>query len=348
MADKHDVQYLAILLSATVIFCFFCGCAGFGQKVSPAAKPVVPQIDLAVGYKLDPAWPVRPGSDKWEAMCAIAVDQEDRVWTLNRGTTPVQVYTTDGKFLFGWGGDQLNKAHGMRLDSRGNVWIVDVGLHVVRKFTQQGKLLLTLGTPGESGEDETHFNKPTDVAVTPAGDIFVADGYENCRIVHFDARGQFVKTWGKCGVEAGELNLPHAIALDSKGRLYVAERNNARIQVFNQNGKSLAQWRNLFVPWDVYVTPDDMIYVCGSSPMRYDETEDVVLGVPPKDQLVMKLDRHGRVLELNTFGYAEEGKIKPGRLSWLHAVAADSVGNLYLGDIMGQRAQKFIRLPAQR
>ena len=222
----------------------------------------------------------------------------------------------------------------------------------MRKYTPEGKLLLTLGIPGEPGEDHRHFNKPTDVAITPSGNIFVSDGYGNNRIVHFDAQGRFVKTWGRLGVGPGEFSLPHAIAVDSKGRLYVADRNNARVQLFDQKGNFLSEWRHLQVPWGIWVTSNDEIYVCGSSPMRWREPRQ--LGIPPKDQLVLKFTPEGNVVQLWSFPMsrglevAGEGRRIPGELDWVHGIAVDSQGNLYLGDIKGQRLQKFLLRAARR
>jgi len=212
----------------------------------------------------------------------------------------------------------------------------------VRKFTPQGKLLLTLGTEGAAGADESHLNMPTDMAIAPSGDVFVSDGYGNNRVVHFDAQGRFVKTWGKLGAGPGEFSCPHAIAIDSKGRLYVADRNNSRVQVFEQSGKFVTEWVNLVVPWGLWVTPKDEIFVCGSSAMRW--AEGGMLGVPPKDQVVVKFTTEGRAVELWTFPLGVEGKERPGELDWVHGIALDSRGNVYLGDIMGKRAQKFVRL----
>jgi DNA-binding beta-propeller fold protein YncE len=259
------------------------------------------------------------------------------------------VYSTGGEFLFAWSESTFKAPHQIVIDHESNVWVADYRLHTVQKFTEGGGLLLTLGTPDEPGEDATHFNMPTGVAVSPAGDVFVSDGYGNNRIVHYDACGRFIKTWGKLGVKPGELSQPHNIALDSKGLIYVGERNNCRIQIFDQNGNSLSQWRNLVNPWGFWFTSDDKLYVCGSSPKRWSGLGN--LGNPPTDQLAMKLDTTGRVLELWTFPLAEEDKLIPGQIDWIHGIAADSMGNLYIGDVAdnspSHRAQKFLRLPAE-
>jgi streptogramin lyase len=310
-------------------------------------QPSYPRISLAGGYEIDLSWPKRPKELTWGALAGIAVGPFDHVWTFNRGDDPVQVYTLQGDLVRTWGKGEFREPHQVRIDGKGHVWLADSGLHVVREYTPEGKLLLTLGTKGEPGEDSTHFNRPTDVAVTARGDIFVADGYGNNRIVHFDDRGQFVKTWGELGVGEGMFSIPHSIAVDSQGRLYVADRNNARVQVFDQSGGFLAQWRDLMVPWHIVVSENDEIFVCGSSPMRWPRIAipGLIVGIPPKDQIVMVFTPDGRVKRLASFLKGQ----RSGEVDWVHAIAVDRRGDLYLGDIQGRRAQKFRRLePADR
>ena len=320
--------------------------AACGTRASASPQAPYPKVNLAVGYEVDPDWPKRPAESQWRYMTSVALDSKERVWLLGALDPQVQVYTTDGTYVRGWGEGRFKNPHHLLVDHEDNVWITDFGRHVVEKFSPDGELLLTLGTPEESGEDETHFGRPTAAVVSPNGDVFVTDGYTNNRVVHFNAAGEFIKTWGKLGVGAGELSQPHAIALDSKGRLYVGERNNCRIQVFDQDGNSLAQWRNLVNPWGIWITPGDEVYVCGSSPKRWGSHSN--LGNPPTDQLVMNLDTTGRVLELWTFPLAEEGKLIPGQIDWIHGIAVDSQGNLYLSDVADNsathRAQRFVRL----
>jgi DNA-binding beta-propeller fold protein YncE len=321
---------------------FASGCAQTLPAPAAPGEPVYPKTDMAVGYRVDPAWPVGPLPCKCGGVSGVAVDTQDRVWVFNRGKVSVQAFSREGKLLEAWGEGLFKAPHGLRIDRNGDLWITDAALHVVRKYTPQGKLLLELGTAGEPGENDRHFNRPTDVAIAPDGDVFVADGYANNRVVHFDAQGRFVKAWGKLGVKPGEFSLPHGIASDSQGRLYVCDRNNARIQVFDRQGSCLAEWRNLLVPWCIWISTKDEIFVTGSSPTRWGEGR--LLGVPPKDQLVMKLAADGRLRELSTFPMGETGREQPGQLNWLHGVAADSRGDLYLGDIQGCRVQKFVRL----
>jgi len=304
--------------------------------------PAYPHITLSTWYQVDPSWPTRPSQCAWGDMPGIAVDEQDQVYAYTRALPPVQVYDSSGKFVRSWGEDVVKKAHHIKFDAQGMVWLADIGNHLVMQFTPEGKLLKTLGTRGVPGADGSHFNQPTDMAITPDGQVFVSDGYGNNRVVHFDREGRYVKSWGKLGTAPGEFSLPHAIALDSKGRLYVADRNNARVQVFDQSGKFLDEWRDVIVPWGFCVSKHDEIWVCGSTPMPW-RKEDGALGCPPKDQVFMKFNTAGRVLQVWTVPKGNDGQEKPGELNWVHCIALDSQGNIYAGDIIGKRAQKFVR-----
>jgi sugar lactone lactonase YvrE len=317
-----------------------------GLKSKPSAEAPLPYLRLnsAVSYAVDPAWPERRKELVWGGMSGVAVDGQDNVWVLSRTNPFVQVYQADGKFLRSWGDDLFSSPHKLVLDRQGNVWVTDTRQHVVMQCSPQGKLLRTLGTRGEPGCDERHFDKPTDMVVTPAGEVFISDGYGNARVVHYDREGKFVKSWGKLGIGPGEFNLPHAIAVDSQGRLYVADRNNARIQVFTRDATFLDEWRNLVVPCAFWMTKEDELWVCGSSPMTW-RPEDNTLGYPPKDQLFMKFNPAGKLLQLWSVPKGEDGKERPGDLNWVHGLAVDSKGNIYAVDVMGRRVQKFVPSP---
>jgi len=320
------------------------------QTVPNLAEQIsYPRVTVSICYEVDPHWPKRPEGMAWGQTPGVFVDRQDRVWVYTRALPPVQVYEAkSGKLLFAWGEEVFGKyldrmlAHQIKIDHRGHVWLADVGNHAVFELDSEGKLLRILGTPGEPGCDESHFYKPTDMVVSPQGDVFVSDGYGNARVVHFDARGRFVKAWGELGVKPGQFSLPHAIAMDSWGRLYVADRNNARVQVFEPSGNLLAVWDNLIVPWGFCMLTGDQLWVCGSSPMPWRKT-DTVLGCPPKDQVFMRFDTSGRVQQLWTVPLGETGKEKPGELNWLHGIGVDSQGNIYATDIHGKRVQKFVR-----
>lgn len=310
------------------------------------ARPHYPRADLAPGYVVDPTWPLLKPAVPWGSMAGAAVDAHGNIWTLNRGEHPIQVFSPEGRLLQLWPNTYVKGGHQLRIDRDGNIWIPDYNLHVVRKLDRSGQQLMTIGIPNSSGTDERRLNMPTDVAVAPNGDIFISDGYRNNRVVHCDANGKFIKAWGKMGVGDGEFSLPHSIVMDSKGLLYVADRNNNRIQVFEQSGKFMRAWTGMMVPWTIFISRDDELYVIGSSPSRW-QAGAIMNGIPPKDQLVMRLNTDFNVLSWWAFPFQPEvAKMKPGELSWVHAVAVDNEGNLYLGDIQGARIQKFWPAPA--
>ena len=335
---------LAVICAAAGAF--LSAAAPSPGQPSPAQPTEYPRTNMTPWYEVAPDFFKRPaapgGSPAWGEMPGIAVDDKDQVWVFTRAKPPVQVYDSRGNLVRSWGEDVIQAAHYLKIDHEGMIWVADVGKHVVMRFTPEGKLLKTLGTPGQPGCDQTHLNRPTDMAISPAGDVFVTDGYGNNRVVHFDKDGKFVKEWGKLGTGPGEFSLPHGIVMDSKGRLYVADRNNCRVQVFDQDGKFIAQWRNLLVPWGFWITKKDEIWVCGSSPMLW-RKEDGALGCPPKDQVFMRFNTAGKLQQLWTIPKGEDGKEQPGELNWVHGIALDSKGNIYAGDIKGHRAQKFVR-----
>jgi hypothetical protein len=189
---------------------------------------------------------------------------------------------------------------------------------------------------------------PTDAAVAANGDIYVSDGYGNARVVVFDKNGKYLREWGELGHGPGQFSIAHAIAIDSRGRVYVADRNNVRIQVFDPQGKFLDEWRDLVVPWGFHMTKDDQLWVCGSSPMQW-RKEDTSVGIPPKDQVFMRFDTAtGRLRQLYTIPKGIDGAERPGDLNWVHCIAVDSRGNNNAGDIKGKRAQKFALRPSDR
>ncbi|MBW7990526.1 MAG: 6-bladed beta-propeller, partial [Planctomycetes bacterium] len=280
---------------------------------------------------------------KWAQMAGIAVDKQDQIYIFTRSQPTVQVYKTDGTLLRAWYMEDSSGSHFIRIGPDGNIWTANISEHVVRKYNTKGKLLLTLGEPGIAGTDKGHFDKPTDMAILPTGDIFVSDGYGNRRVVHFDANGKYVNQWGQDGDGPGQFALPHSIVADSHERLYVADRENARVQVFDTNGKLLAVWADLITPWGLCMTKKDEIWISGSSAMKDEEGKWLVL--PPSDQILMKLDLKGKVLLRIPLEKTMVPPGKSGELDWIHAIALDSQGNLYLGDIQGKRAQKFSRKP---
>jgi len=170
-----------------------------------------------------------------------------------------------------------------------------------------------------AGEDETHFNKPTDIAFAPDGNFFVSDGYGNSRVVKFDKSGKFLLAWGKKGTGEGEFNTPHAVRFDSKDNLYVGDRENDRVQVFDQNGKFIRTFGG-FAPFGLFITPDDTLFVADG-----------------RAHHVMKMTLDGKILD--TFGKLGP---EPGHFFLPHGITVDKDGAVYVTEINGKRVQKFI------
>lgn len=319
----------ALLILFLITFCPGCTQRSLNQQVSKTSECVV-----------DAAWPEKPESFEWAQMPGITVDDKDQIYIYTRSRPAVQVYKTDGTFIRAWDSGDPNGSHFIRIGPKGNIWTANITDHVIRKHSPDGKLLLTIGQIGVAGADRGHFNKPTDMAVLPSGDIFVTDGYGNRRVVHFDANGKYISEWGQEGNQPGQFALPHSIVADSDGRLYVADRENARIQIFDTKGKLLAVWENILTPWGLFMTKNQELWVCGSSCVKKEGTDEHVV-LPPPDQILMRLNLKGEVLLRVPLLKTSVPPGKPGELDWVHGIAVDSMSDLYLGDIQGMRAQKF-------
>ena len=250
---------------------------------SGAGSDVPPANALPNPYRAVEAWAKMPEGRTWGATSAVDVDPDGRsVWVGERcgantcaGSTLPAILRFDesGRLTASFGAGMFVFPHGMHVDRAGNVWITDARGrdgkgHQVFKFSRDGKLLLTLGKAGVTGEGPDVFNQPSDVAVAPNGDVFVADGHDeensNARIVKFSKDGTFIKAWGQHGSAPGEFQVPHGLAFDSRGRLFVADRGNNRIQIFDQDGRFLEQWKQFSRPSGIYIDGKDLLYVADS------------------------------------------------------------------------------------
>jgi DNA-binding beta-propeller fold protein YncE len=275
-----------------------------------------------VRFVPDSSWPAdrakAPGYGAY-AVSAAAVDAKGQVFIFQRGPVPVLVFDQAGRYLRGWGENGFSSPHGCRVDPDGNLWLTDNGDHRVLKYSPEGKLLLTLGVKGEAGDDATHFNKPTDVAFAPNGDVYVSDGYGNSRVARFTRAGKFVSAWGKKGTAPGEFNLPHSIAIDPQGRVYVADRENARLQVFTAEGKFITQWNEVGNPYGLFLTPDQRLII----------SDGIAHTVSVYDLQGKRLARFGM-----------QGK-EFGQLDLPHLLTMDRHGALYVCEVNGKRVQRF-------
>ncbi len=288
-------------------------------------------------HQVVPDWLKLPDGIETGETAGVGVDSHNHVFIFHRGADmPIMCVEGDsGKIVASFGEGLFTNAHGLEIDKDDNVWVTDTLNHQVYKFSHGGDLLLTLGEKGVSGLDETHFNLPTDVVVTPDGEFYVSDGYGNSRVVKFDANGKFLFDWGKRGTAPGEFNLPHGLTLDPQGRVYVADRTNMRIQVFTADGKYICEWGaeqlgEVGRPWGLEYAPDGYLYVIDGSDMQQST---------PNVARITKLTLEGEVLE--TWGsYGTE----PGQFSWGHDLAVGRDGAVYTAEVRNNnRAQKFVK-----
>ncbi len=225
-------------------------------------------------YELVPQWPNLPPEWNLVEASAAATDSSGRVFVFNRGEHPMTVLSPEGEVVSHWNDACFARAHGITIDADDNVFCVDDLDHTVKKFTTDGRLLMTLGTSGQfSSTGATSvdfrtvqhsgppFNFPTNVALNSAGEIFVADGYGNSRIHKFSPHGQLIHSWGEPGSGPGQFQIPHGIAIDNQDVLYIADRENSRIQRFTQQGIYLDEWNDLARPCDVYIDSNQIVYV---------------------------------------------------------------------------------------
>ncbi len=270
-------------------------------------------------------WAQLPKGWNFGECSGVAIDKDDNVWVFNRGAHPVIEFDKSGKMLQAWTEMPVTSAHGLRVGPDGNIWTVDVAAHRVLKFTPNGHLLMMIGqVGGNPGTNDTKdgFNRPTNLAFTPNGDFFVSDGYVNSRVVHYSKDGEHIAHWGQKGTADGEFNLVHDVALDKQGRVYVADRTNQRVQIFDQNGKFLGKWTDVGAPWGLdYVARENAIYMCDGVNNR-----------------IVKLNLDGQVLGV----LSSYGKVQ-GKLDYPHSIAVDSTGAIYVAEIKNWRVQKFAK-----
>ena len=237
-------------------------------------------------YRTVEGWATLPDGRQWGATSAVYPANDGKhIWVAERcganlcvgsDLDPVLLFNSDGEVVKQFGAGQIVWPHGIFVDRDDNVWIADaVGYapvpdgvgHTVMKFSPDGELLMTLGKQGVAGAGQDTFNKPSDVVVAANGDIFVADGHDaggNNRIVKFDRDGNYIGEWGTTGDNDGQFRDPHALAMDSRGRLFVADRGNSRLQIFDQGGKHLATWTQFGRPSGLFIDKNDVLYSADS------------------------------------------------------------------------------------
>jgi DNA-binding beta-propeller fold protein YncE len=283
-------------------------------------------------YRVVEGWGDLPPGYTYRDGAAVCVDSKDNVYVFNRGAHPVIVFDRDGKFLRSWGEDiGFGNAHGAAVGPDDMLYLTDDFGAAVRKCTLQGKVVLTIGTPGKpaprfSGDP---FNRCTHTALSPRGDIYVSDGYQNARVHKYSPNGKLLFSWGEPGTAAGQFNLVHNIACDDDGWVYVADRENHRVQVFDSNGKYQTQWNNLMRPCGLFVTRGkDPLAIIGE--LGPETVATLTSGVPNLGPRVSLVSAKGEVLAYLGTQPLGEG---PGQFIAPHGIAADSRGDVYVAEV---------------
>ena len=290
----------------------------------PQEAPVLDYVAVA-----DPL-PV-PSNVNMGASSDVAFDSKGHLFVLSRGAQPITEFDENGKFIRSFGDGLFTRSHGLRIDKDGDIWATDVGAHTVMKLSPKGEVLLTLGTKGKAGEwnegaQSRLFNEPNDIVFAPNGDFFVTQGHTpgagkgDPRVLKFDKNGNFIKTWGGKGTEPGKFDVAHGIAIDAKGLLWVTDRENQRIQIFDQDGKYIREVKYAGLPCSLDIGSQYIYMVNGFAGQ------------------LLRLDLDGKVLAAT--GKPGNGV---GEFGEAHFIAVSPKGEIYVADSVNRAVQKFVR-----
>ena len=280
-------------------------------------------------YRIVENWAKLPDGWSFKEVAAVGVDSQDRVYAFNRGEHPMMVFDRGGNLLKSWGEGLWPRAHGLHMGPDDSIYMTDDGAHCVRKCTLDGKILLEIGIPGKpapymSGEP---FHRCTHTALSPRGEIYVSDGYGNARVHKYSPDGKLMISWGEPGTDPGQFNIVHNICADADGWVYVADRENHRVQVFDGNGRYEAQWNNLHRPCGLYMPyiRHPVCYIGELGPGMAVNRDSPNLGAR-----VSIVDHQGKLLA--RIGDPHPG-LAPTQFIGPHGVAVDSRGDLYVGEV---------------
>lgn len=291
---------------------------------------LVPQQAPAMDYVAAPSAVTLPEGVTMGATAAVAFDARGHLWVLTRGAVAFFEFDQNGAYVRSFGEKLFTRAHGLRIDREGNLWAGDVGAHTVRKFSRDGQLLLTLGTAGEAGEwneaaGSRKLNQPNDVVVAESGDIFIAQGHTpgergDARVLKFDKTGRLLAQWGGKGAGPGQFQVAHGVAIDAKGLLWVADRENQRIQVFDQQGTFVREMKYAGLPCAMDIGREYVYMVNGFAGQ------------------VVRMDLAGKVLAV--VGRPGKG---PGEFGEAHFIAVSPKQELFVADSVNGALVKFVK-----
>jgi len=284
-------------------------------------------------------WARLPEGWTFKEIADVVVDSEDRVYVFNRGEHPVMVFEKDGSFVASWGEGMFTRPHGLTLVPDETLYCADDDGHCIRRCTLDGQLLMTIGVPNEPAPSQSGkpFNRPTKVAFDPkTGAIYISDGYGNARVHKYSADGQYLFSWGDYGVDPRQFNLVHSICTDSEGKVYIADRENHRVQIFDDQGNYLDQWNNLHRPCGLHIE-NDLVYI-GQLPTHLAVNADY----PNIGACVSIHDMMGkRLAKLGDVRVGEE----PGQFTAPHGLAVDSHGDIYIGEVSWSAYGRMLEPP---
>jgi len=285
-------------------------------------------------YRVVEQWAKLPEGWEFKDVAAVAVDSQDRVYCFNRGEHPMIVFDREGNFLKSWGEGSFPRAHGLHIDAEDNLYLTDDGGHFVRKCTTGGQVLLELGVPGKPAPymGGKPFHRCTHTALSPRGEIYVSDGYGNARVHKYSPGGKLLLSWGEPGTDPGQFNIPHNIATDAEGWVYVADRENHRVQVFDGNGRYETQWVNMHRPCGLYCC---RAHSPGGKPSfiigELGPGMAVNRNVPNIGPRLTIVDASGKAIA--RLGGDGGPGLETGRFIAPHGLAVDSRGDIYVGEV---------------
>lgn len=318
-----------------------------------AQSPSAPRNDLPQPYRTTRDWGQLPPGVKWAAVTAIEPAPDGTIYVVHRcvnnscegrSEPPILAFDRNGRLLRSFGQGLFNFPHGGTIDRAGNLWMTDArggnGIgHQAIKLSPEGTVLMTLGTKGVSGSGPAHFDQPTDIVEAPNGDLFVTDSHregKNNRVVHFTKDGTYVREWGTKGSGPGQFSEPHTIAMDSQGRLFVGDRENNRIQIFDQSGRVLADWRQFGRPSGIVITSDDTIYVADSESGGRDTGAHELPGI-------RKGIRIGNARTGAVTAFIEDMEPLAVEHAGAEGVGVDAQGHVYGGVVRRQMLERHMR-----
>ena len=279
-------------------------------------------------YKVIENWEQIPNGYSWKETAGVITDDHDNVYVFSRGNHPMMVFDKNGAFIKSWGEGIFSRPHGVSKGPDNTIYCTDDGDHSVRQCTLDGKILMTIGNPGNPSSlfSGTPFNRCTHTATDPdSGERFVTDGYGNSKIHKYTPDGKLIKSWGEPGTGEGEFNIIHNIASDNNGYLYVCDRENHRIQVFDRNGRFEDAWSNVHRPCAVYIDNDQRVYV---AELGYGN--NVSKDVPNIGPRISVLNQNGKVLDrIGHLGYGFD----TGQFAAPHGLCLDSELNIYVAEV---------------